>query len=190
MSVTAGPRRDAGFSLIELMVTSLLVGLVTIAVASVLIGTTTAERSVRTVATATNSGGLVARTITDRLTNAATPILPPAITGDQVVAARVASKGSTAVWSCMAWFYSASDRTVRQTTYTPPLGTVTTASQRSWTLLADGVRPLSGSTGIFSAIGTVGVGLAFTVDAGSSPPVKFQTSITSQTRVAGSAPCF
>lgn len=178
---------DAGFSLIELVVATLLFSLVTITVVGVIISATTAERSVRTVTGATSAGQLVMRSLDAGISSAAAPVTVTASGSDQYIVARTPSKGTTLTWSCSAWYFSSSDRTIRYTNSSSSI-TVSSTAQRSWSLLADGVRPV-GSTAVFAASGTIGAVVTFTVDAGNTPPVSFASTITTQSPATGVGSC-
>lgn len=183
-------RDDQGFTLIEIVVSTLLFSLVAIAIGGILIGASAAEREVRTVSAATNAGQLVARTVEDAVTNAALPILITTVgTNDQLLQVRTAGRGATVSWTCAGFYYSAASGTIRYTTSSASLVGTTAASQASWTLLADGVAK-QGTTDVFQASGSTGVIFTFTVDSGTTNPVAFASTVTSRTNVSGSAPCF
>lgn len=190
MSIPPTSRRDAGFTLIEMIVSTLLFSLVMVAVVGVFLSTSSAERTVRSMTSATSAGQLVTRSMEEGLTNAAVPIQVTAIGGDALVLATTASKGTALGWSCSAWYYSADDGTIRSTSSAGAITGVTASSQRSWTLLADDVSAI-GSTPVFGPAGTTdAVDVSFRVDGGQAGHVAFETTITSQTTVNGSAPCF
>jgi hypothetical protein len=60
----------------------------------------------------------------------------------------------------------------------------------TWMKLSTGVRPITGSTIVFSLRGTTGLNFAFQEDAGADPAVAFQSSTTSRTGLTGSVACF
>jgi prepilin-type N-terminal cleavage/methylation domain-containing protein len=182
-----GAHLDEGFTLIEMIVATLLFSLVTITIAGVIISATTAERSVRTVTSATSAGQLVMRTLDAGLSSAASPITVTASGSDQYIVARVPSKGATLTWGCSAWYFSSADRTIRQTTSSSAIS-ISASGQRSWTLLADSVRQV-GTTPVFAASGTVGAVVTFTVDAGNTKPVSFASTITTQSPATGVGTC-
>jgi prepilin-type N-terminal cleavage/methylation domain-containing protein len=183
----AARNRDDGFTLVEMIVASAVFSLVAITVMGVLLTTTTTESKVRTVTAATNQAQLVSRVVGESITNAATPISLLTINGaDQLVRVRAAGTDSTLGWSCQAFYFSATDDTIRTTKSSTAVGQPTNAQQRSWTLLADQVR----STTVFSQVGTTDLTVAFGIAAGDAPDVVLETTFTSQTRVIGGSPCF
>ena len=181
--------RDQGFSLIELLVSTALFSLVMIVVVSVIITATTTQRTVSSVSSSASTGQLVTRSMQDGISNSATPLSVTASGSDVLIKARTAGKASTLSWSCTAWYYSDADHTIRTTSSSNAIGTVTATSQQSWTLLASNVRMI-GTTPVFAAVGTTGVAVSFTVDASPMKPVAFVTTFTSQTTVVGSSPCY
>lgn len=182
-------RDDSGFTLVELLVTCLLMVLVTGVILGIMVSTTNASASVRTTTSATSSGELATRTIDRGVTNAATPLqLSTPATGDLLLMARVASTTSPISWSCTAWYYSSADATIRTTSLATAIASPSLAGQRSWTLLVAGVRPI-GTTPVIALSGSK-VTVSYTVDAGKSAKVAFQTSMTSRTGVTGGTPCF
>jgi prepilin-type N-terminal cleavage/methylation domain-containing protein len=183
-------RDDRGFTLTELLVSSMLFALVSLVIGGIMFSTMTSERSVRTVTSATVAGELVTRSVDKTVTNGATPFSLTVPTGsDQLFQVRTAGSGSAITWNCAAYYYNATAKTIRYTTSSASLGTVTQAIANNWTLLSTGVTPI-GAGKVFTASGTTGVVLSFKEDAGSSPAVAFTTTITSQSGVAGSTPCF
>ncbi len=184
-------KRDEGFTLVEMIVAAATFSLVAITVMGVLLTTITTEAKVRTVTTAANQAQLVTRTLDGGITNAAVPLSLTTAGSDQFLRARVAGAGAIVSWTCEAWYYSAQDRTIRMTSSAAAIAQPTVEQQRSWTLLADTANPKGGSTAVFSLVGTVGVSVAFTVDAGDAPDVVLESVFTSQSRVtSGGSPCY
>lgn len=190
---------EDGFTLIELMVTVLLLTLVLGVVAGIMISTMNTEKSVRSVTSATNSGQLVVRTVEQGVRNSQTMIpagasapVPFSLTtptaSDQLLIVRTVGSAATISTTCSAWYYQASSKTLRYKTSSSAIPAPAASVLASWTLLADGISPISAGT-VFSQNNQRLV-IAFAVDAGKSPSVKFQTSIGSQTGMAGGATCF
>ena len=145
--------RDDGFTLTELIASSVLFSLVTLVSVSIFLGQFSAQQQVSAITTATTDAQLAGTTIDTGIRNSSGFELTT-VGGDQLLVARVAGGGATLEWVCRAWYYSASDDTVHMTSRTPgtPVAAPTTAQLASWILLADGVTPTSGAT-IFSASG-------------------------------------
>lgn len=190
--------REAGFTLIELMVGALLTVIVLTIVGGVVISSTRSEQTVRTVAQATTAGQAVTASVQEGIRNSAVSFgrtvpysLTAPATGDQLLIALVISRGATATASCAAWYYSASADTVRYTTSSSAIAAPSASSLANWTLLASGITPIAPSTQIFTARGTFGLDLAFVASAGSgASPIPFQSYITSRTELTGAIACF
>lgn len=189
-------KADEGFTLIELMVAAMLLVLVLSVVGGLMISTTSSERIVRSVTSATNAGQLVSRSVTMGIRNSgnsASTAVPFMLTtpagSDQMLSALRIGSGAAATSQCVAWYYSATEHSVRYTTSTAAITAPSSAALASWTLLSTGVTPLSG-TGIFALQGSKGITLAFKEDAGNADGVVFQSSVSSRTGLTGSIACF
>jgi type II secretory pathway pseudopilin PulG len=193
---TVRPEPDEGFTLIELVVSAMLAVLVLSIVGGLMISTTSSERIVRSVTSATSSGELVTRSVIDGIRNSGNALSTPApftltnpVGNDQMLSALKIGSGTTATSQCVAWYFSASEHSVRYATSPTAIAAPSSATLATWTLLSTGVTPLSG-TGIFTARGSKGITLAFKEDAGNADGVVFQSSATSRTGVTGSIACF
>jgi len=187
---------EEGFTLIELMVSALLIVLVLSVVGGLMVSTTSTERRVRDVTSATNAGQLVARSVTTGIRNSANsvsttaPYMLTSPTGnDQMLVALTIGSAAAITSRCAAWYYSATEHSVRYTTSATAIAAPSAAALATWTLLSTGVTPFSG-TGIFASRGSKGITLAFKEDAGKGPAVVFQSSVTSQTGMTGSVTCY
>ncbi|WP_349898773.1 hypothetical protein [Parafrigoribacterium soli] len=174
----------------------MLIVLVLSVVGGLMISTTSTEAIVRTVTSATSSGQLVSRSVTTGIQNSgnssstAAPFKLTAPSGnDQMLTALKVGSAATITYQCVAWYYSATERSVRYTTSGAAIPVPSSATLATWTLLSTGVSPLSG-TGIFAQQGSKGVTLSFKEDAGKSNAVVFQTSATSRTGLTGNIACF
>lgn len=189
---------ESGFTLIELMVAAALSVVVLSLVGGIIFSSTQAEGTVRTVSQATSAGQLVTASVQNGIRNSAvslgrtTPYQLTAPTGsDQMLVALVVSNGATATASCAAWYYSATEQSVRYLTSGSAINAPTSSALANWTLLAKGIAPISPSTTIFTARGSYGVNLAFQASAGTSAsPIPFQSSITSRTAMTGAIACY
>jgi len=157
-------RGEAGFSLAELLIYSLLLSLVLLIVGGMLISSLGAERTVRTVVEATSQGQLAARSIDKGIRNSLQFTLTTPAGTNQLIRARVQDSDDAGNVYCAAWYYSTVDHLIRYKRFTPAsptaTGTIpavpTTAELKTWTLLVSGVRPASGldaTAPIFSALG-------------------------------------
>jgi hypothetical protein len=146
-------RRDDGLTLTELIVSSMLFSLVVLVAGAIVVGQISAQQQVSAITSATTDAQLAGATIDTGIRNSSGFELS-AVGSDQFLVARVAGGGSTLQWVCRAWYYSASADTIRMTSTTPgtPMAVPTAGDLASWTLLADGITPTSGTT-IFTASG-------------------------------------
>lgn len=187
---------ESGFTLIELMVSALLIVLVLSVVGGLMVSTTSTERRVRDVTSATNAGQLVARSVTSGIRNSANSVgttepfrLTSPAGNDQLLVALKIGSAAAVTSRCVAWYYSATERSVRYTTSATAIAAPSAATLATWTLLSTGVTPASG-TGIFAPKGSKGVTLEFKEDAGTGPAIVFQSSATSRTGLTGSVTCY
>ncbi|WP_309709701.1 prepilin-type N-terminal cleavage/methylation domain-containing protein [Pseudolysinimonas sp.] len=140
-------RRDDGFTLTELIASSMLFSLVVLVAGSIFVGQFSAQQQVSAVTTSTTDAQLAGTTIDTGIRNSSGFELT-AVGSDQMLVARVAGGGTTLQWVCRAWYYSASADTIRMTSSTPgtPVAAPTASQLETWTLLVDGVHPASGTT--------------------------------------------
>ncbi|MEO5534691.1 MAG: prepilin-type N-terminal cleavage/methylation domain-containing protein [Pseudolysinimonas sp.] len=177
LHATIDPDDDRGFTLVELLVATLLFSLVGSLVAAIFISTLNVQQTVTGVSASTSSAQSAANNVDSTLRNASGYLLT-ASGSDQLLVARVAGTGSTLTWSCRAFYYSASAGSIRA--YTGAVGTKITAptstSLATWGLLTTGVTPRSGST-IFTDVDGVTMQVAFDVTgANKKVAMQFSTS--------------
>jgi prepilin-type N-terminal cleavage/methylation domain-containing protein len=158
MTAHHGPdRRDDGLTLIELLITVALFTMVLAVTGTILVSSLKVQSSVDSLGAASNGAQLVARTLQRGIGNAsAFKAEAPTLDG-QLLRARVAVAGPSGAptWRCVAWYYSATDKTIRTTssgTAMVPVPTTTTLT--TWTLLATRVRVADGATQAFSGAGS------------------------------------
>ena len=188
MQPRQGMDSERGFTLVELLVYSLLLVLVLSIVGGMLASTTTTSKTVGSITQATTAGQLVANSVTRGIRNSSDFQLTPVGT-DQLLVARTAQGGATLTWTCAAWYYSAAGvGTIYYTTSTAILAPPTATDLASWTLLDTGISPLSG-TDIFTEDGTQ-ISLAFNATAGSNPPVAITSSAVSRAGATGVPACY
>lgn len=176
---TPTSRDDEGFTLVEMIVASMLFSLVFLLISGVVITTITTQQTVTSVTTSTTDAQLVATTLDTRIRNSSEFQVTDVGTSDQLLVARVAGSGATMTWSCYGWYYSAADGGSIRMTSTAAGTKITTPSSSqlaSWTLLLDGVTPRSGSH-IFTATGTqLAVAFNSTVDDNLPIAIDFTTA--------------
>ncbi|GAA3731558.1 hypothetical protein GCM10022239_05200 [Leifsonia bigeumensis] len=180
---------DKGFSLIELLVYSLLLSLVIAMVGGMIISALTVSDTVVSMTRTSTAGQLVARSVVTGIRNSSDFRLTSPVDDDQLLVARTASFDDTVDWRCLAWYYSPTGEgavwfTSSSTAIAPP----TTADLSSWTLLTKGVQPASG-TGIFSALNER-LSLSILGLDGLTLPIDIRSSATSRAGASGSLACF
>lgn len=187
--VRAALASDDGLTLVELLVYTVLLGVILGIVASIMISTQQVERLIRGSATAATSAQLAAGSITWGIRNATAMKLLDVGT-DQLLLARVAGSDPSSVsYTCQAWYFASTARTIRHTAtasdtvpVTPPAAEPTT-----WTLLATDVEAPSGS-----AFAVVGSELTISFDglAADTAPTSITTSVAPRAAFPESASCF
>lgn len=181
---------ESGLTLIELLIYMVLAVVVLTIVGAFLINSLSSQRTVQDATQASNTGQLVSKSVGHGVRNASAIWHSPVGTVPEVLIVRTAGSASTESWLCQAWSYQ--NGQVRTKTSTALIPT-TTASIATWTLLGDGMEPVSGSR-VFGGTGR-NVNLKFDVDSGEGQPVRIDTSLHSRqplpaTGVEVSLPCF
>lgn len=189
-SATAARLRteQSGLTLIELMVTTLLLGLVSAVVVGIMVSLLTTERTVATVTTDTRSAQLVADSIGTPIRNSSSFRLTTVGTNDQLLVARVASSTASITWRCTAWYYQASTQQLRTTTRSTAISAPNTATLATWTLLAEGVQKV-GTTPVFAANGPL-LTTSYQVATGDTSPVLIRFTAARLTGLTESTACF
>lgn len=184
-------RSDAGISMAELLVYSLLLGGVMVMVGSLLLNSLRTQDTVTSVVDATTAAQLSARSIEQGIRNSSTFKLTTVNTSDQLLLARVSESDGT--WTCQAWYYSNANDDIRymQSATIIPATAWSTAGLKDWALLADGVQPAASAAASAPIFATSGasVTLNFRVDAGDKPPATISSS-SSRRLSQGSTQCF
>ncbi len=168
---------ESGLTLVELLVTVLLLSVVITVVGSIFMTSLNVQQRVSGTTSSTTSAQSSAATIDATVRNASAYALSASGT-DQLLVARVAGSGSTLTWSCVAYYYSSSAGTIRTTRGV--VGTKITAPSAStlatWTLLSTAVTPRTGST-IFTDVDGTSLNVAYDVTgAGKKVAIQFTTS--------------
>lgn len=181
---------ERGFTLVELLIYSMLLMIVLAIVGSMLVSTVTTSKKVDSVTTASTAAQLVADSVERGIRNSSDFHLTTPTGTDQLLVARTAQGGSTINWVCAAWYYSAAGGgTIRHTTSTTTIPAAPTAADLAgWTLLDTGVAPASG-TAIFSATGSA-VTVSFKGLAGNNAPVAISSSVFSRAGSTGVPACY
>ncbi len=178
-----------GFTLVELLVYMVLLLLVLAVAGGLLSSTLVHSTTIRTVDESSTAAQLAADSIESGIRNSSDFSLTSPSGTDQMIVARVASSDATLTWSCAAWYYSATDGSLRMSRSGTAIAAPTTAQLASWTLLVDGVQPITG-TEIFTTTAGRRLVIAFIGLAGDQPPVSITTSAFSRAGATGSVSCF
>ncbi len=181
---------DDGFTLVELMVASMLMVIVMAAVGGLLVSLITTPQAVTSRENASGSAQAAEQSIQVGIRNSSDFRLTSPSGADQLLVARTAQAGASIVWVCSAWYYSATDDTLRFTTSTSAIPAApTSADLASWTTLDTSVTPSTGNV-IFTSSGEE-VGVAFNGAAvGQTVPQNITTSVVSRAGSTGSPVCY
>ncbi|BDI23915.1 prepilin-type N-terminal cleavage/methylation domain-containing protein [Herbiconiux sp. L3-i23] len=179
-------RRDDGFTLIELVIYSALLLLVLGIVGSVMVSGITNQARITDTTSSTTESQTAVESLGLGVRNA-TAINSPTVSRPLLIV-KTYKRGATADLQCQAWYYSATERTIRaKVTNNTKIGIPSASQLRTWTLLAENVAPVDSSTPIFQTSGrTVTVNFVVRSDAGSGQIVT--TSIASRQNTVGGAP--
>lgn len=193
MSIREHVKRDDGLTLVELMVSMLILVIVMGMASSIFIAIITNERYARATAEANNSAQLVMKQFEYDVRNARWVVVDQA--GSLLVAAtRTApsSGASSDVGVCVAYFFDASSGQVRRSSVSSSaealaaLGATNTAAVRvvaqDWTVVAEGVSALGSSAfgpqdNSYTESMTVDAHMSFETMQGRSP-VEVEKSVT------------
>ncbi|MFC5503081.1 type II secretion system protein J [Lysinimonas soli] len=187
---TPDPKGDDGFTLVELLISCVLLGIILTVVGSLLVSLITTPKSVTARIDTSNAAQLVLRSIDNGVRNSSDFRLTSPQGNDQLLVARTAQSGATIAWVCSAWYYSATDGSIRSTVSTTTIATAPDAATvAGWTLLDSGVTPSSG-TGIFTVVGQQLLVSFNDVPAGQSSPQTMTTSVYSRAGSTGSPQCY
>lgn len=186
-------KSDEGISLVELLIYMLLAVVVLTIIASILINSLQAERTVRTAAESTGTAQLVAQSLNRGIHNASAIEVSTPASDVTVIRTRSIDSSAAGVWRCQAWAVADGELRTVSSDIAVPIPT-TAAAISSWLLLADGVEPI-GSGPIFSlAADDRSVSVNLTVENGSGVPITLDTTIVSKQPIPSTgkvtAPCF
>lgn len=172
------------------MVTTVLTLIVMMAVGGLLISMIRTPQAVTARVQASGGAQVAANSIELGIRNSSDFRLTSPQGADQLLVARTAQSGSTIVWVCSAWYYSAADQSIRYVTSPSAIPAAPTPSDlAAWAVLDTTVTPTSG-TGIFTASGAE-VMLAFRGAAsGQQPDQTITTSAFSRAGSTGSPQCY
>ncbi len=187
---------EAGYTLVELLVYSLLLVVVLTIVGAMLINLITVERQVRATTTATTSAQLAADSVSNGIRNSRAFLVRDTAllgSGDELLLATTAGSGDPVSWHCRAWYFSESEGSIRYMRMiapdTPvPLPTDQDELVSTWTLLAEDVRTTDSGV-IFGSVG-LKVSTEFETFANDNTATIIRSSALSRAGQWESEPCF
>lgn len=198
-------RRDDGFTLIELVISSALGLLVLLVLGSFFVSSFSAQLTVTNTADAASAAQLLSRQLDAELRSAsAIQVVNGSTTRSQLLIART-SRGSATGYVCTAWRWDAGTAELRRF----ETASLQTAPWRSgaqgfadsgasgWTLVASDVRPQgyragAPASGVFTGMGDHSVAIVFERPAGAGrQPVLIDTTVTGRQAAKNVEPaCF
>lgn len=181
--------REAGVTLIELLVYMSLLTVVLTVVGGILISSTRTERDVRTAAEAANTGQLIVRSVQAGVRNASRVALTDS-GGTQLLVVRTAGRSTPVEWGCQAWYYVPDGGGTLYTKRTSPAVKIpapVAGVLDSWTLLGEGISA-TGSTVFEAVLGRVAIDLDMAV--GDQEPISINSTATMRVLPNGLPKCF
>ena len=189
--MTRSSKYDAGFTLPEMLVSMLIFSLLAMMAGGVIISTSLAERTIRSVTGGTTEGQLAVDSIETGIRNSSA-FKVVAVGTDQLVLARIPRGANNVIYNCAAWYFDSGTGTGTGTiSYKESSTTIATPSASvlsTWTQLASKVDTASGTA--FIVNGDT-LEIVYEVSAGTDyPPTTINTSVNSRAEVTESSPCF
>jgi len=180
---------ERGFTMVELIIYVMLLVLVVAIAGGMLISVMVNSRTVNEISQATTAGQLTVDSIDSSIRNSSDFLLTVPSGTDQLLIARTASTTGALTWSCVGWYYSASGTgSIRSFRSNAPITAPTAAQLASWTLLVEGVTPMTGAT-VFSATARQ-LTVSFKTSAGGGSPLGITSAAVSRAGASGSVSCF
>lgn len=174
-------KSERGITLIELMIGSMLSLIVLAIVGGMLINSLSAERIVSDSTQASNTGQLVATSITRGVRDADMLALTEPVPGAQMLVGRVAGTDDRpAALVCQAWYFA--DGEVRMMRSTTAIAAPTAAQLATWTLVGDGMKQVASDPIITLTVTPTERRVDIELDASvaGNPPVRVSTSAVSR----------
>ena len=182
-------KSEQGMTLIELLVYSLLLVIVVGISGGVLISVMVHSKTVDAVSKSTTAAQLTIDSIDSSIRNSSDFQLTGPTGTDQLLVARSASTTGPLTWGCVGWYYSAAGTgSIRSKRSTTAILAPNSAELATWTLLAEGITPVTG-TSVFAATPKK-ITVSFKSGAGSQLPVGITSAAVSRAGASGSLSCF
>jgi len=179
---------ERGLTLIEVLVSALLVSLVIAIAGGMIFSAVTVTKSVVSMTETSTAGQLVANSVVTGIRNSSDFQLSNPVGDDQLLVARRATAGTDVQWTCVAWYYSAADGTVATTSSDLAIIAPTSAELATWTQLTTDIEPATG-TSIFTALNDR-LSISILGLDGAHLPIDITSSATSRAGASGSLSCF
>jgi type II secretory pathway pseudopilin PulG len=177
---------QAGITLVELLIYSMLAIVVLGIVGNILIQSFTLDKSVRSRSEATRIGQLIATAVQSDVRNSTEVTWSGSASGEMLT---MSTKNAAGVISCTydAWFFSSADGSIRKKASSTAIATPTAAQLATWTLLGDRISR-DGASNVFTRTG-LKVDLRFLALAGSAKPVLINTTVVSRGTTLEASQC-
>lgn len=190
MKLSPRVRSEVGFTLIELLVYCMLMVIVVAIASGMLITVMKNSMTVTAMNATTSAGQLAVDSIDSSIRNSSDFQLSNPGGTDQLLVTRTASTAAGPItWSCMAWYYSASGTgSIRSMRSTTTIISPSAIGLATWTLLADGVKPLTG-TAVFTATAKQ-VTVSFKSAGPNQTPIGITSAAVSRAGASGSPACY
>lgn len=181
-------RDDDGFTLVELVIAAMILVLVLAVVGAMMSSLSSTSRTVNSMTATTTSAQLAAESVERGIRNSSDFLLTSPSGNDQFLVARTAQGTSTLTWTCVAWYYSAADGSIRYTMSPSAIAAPTSTTLPQWTLLTRGVTPNIG-TGVFGGA-TPTLTIGFTGQSSGAGPVAINSTVVSRAGSSGTPACY
>lgn len=167
---------DDGYTLVELLIYIVLSVVVLLIVGGIFLNSVNAERMVRGVNGATNSGQVAAQSVTNGVRNSSNIKLTAPAAGTQLLMTRSVGSAATPVWTCNAWYVGSG--AIRWKQSNTAIAAPTAAELATWTVLNADIKSV-GTTPVF-ALTARRIDLTFESKNGTGKAVLVTTSAASR----------
>lgn len=188
-------RDERGITLIELIIYSALMVVIITIVGGILGVALTGQRDIAASSSGSNSGQLVAQSISTGVRSATEITVKTVSPSTQMLIIRTPGKAATASARCQAWYFTTDNGgAVYSKSSTSAIPTPTAAQLATWTKLASGVQ-LSTRTGAPATILTAdstptrSVTFEWAMSNAASKPILISSTASTRQTVTGSTSC-
>ncbi|MET0716264.1 MAG: hypothetical protein ABWY57_15250 [Mycetocola sp.] len=181
---------EAGLTMIELIIYSVLAMIVLALVGSLLINALRGQDVITTSTQATDTGQLISKSVKRSIANASDVNSNLLSDGSELLVVYTLGPGSAPVHYCQGWLYDAPTHKLymkRTTTVAPITANI---PGNGWTLIGEGISPTT--TRVFTPLvgPSGGITLDFTVKTGTRKPVLINTSVAQRIQRSENTGCF